>query len=70
LNEIVEFTKFDEPKLIEGLEKTLEEDGRKVSAKFAACFTYSLREGGEQEVEELLLIPAAEELEGVAKRCA
>ncbi len=70
LDEIVEFTKFDEPKLIESLEREFERNSREVSAKFATCFVEAFNEGGKQEVEELLLAPAAEEVEGVAKRCA
>lgn len=70
LDEIVEFTKFDEPVLIEGLERELENGAGKVSPKFAACFVEAFNEGGKSEVEELLLAPAAEEVEGVAKRCA
>lgn len=70
LDEIVEFTKFDEPTLIEGLEKELEKSSGEVSPKFAGCFVYSFREGTQTEVEELLLAPASEEVEGVAKRCA
>jgi hypothetical protein len=69
LDEIVEFTKFDEPKLIESLEREFEENSREVSTKFATCFVEAFNEGGQQEVEELLLAPAAEEVEGVAKRC-
>lgn len=70
LDEIVEFTKFDEPKLIEGLEREFAGNSNKVSAEFATCFTEAFDEGGEQEVEELLLSPASEEVEGVAKHCA
>jgi hypothetical protein len=70
LDEIVEFTKFDEPKLIEGLEREFEEQAGEVSAKFAHCFVERFNEGGKQEVEELLLAPAAGEVEGVAKLCA
>lgn len=70
LNEIVEFIKFDEPKLIERLEGELEEGSGKVSVKFAKCFVESLKDGGQQEVEELLLSPASEEIEGVAQHCA
>jgi len=70
LDEIVEFTKFDEQKLVEGLERELEENSNGVSAEFAACFTEAFSQGGEQEVEELLLSPASGEVEGVAKHCA
>jgi hypothetical protein len=70
LDEIVGFTGFDEPKLIENLERELERSSGEVSAKFATCFVESFDEGGKGEVEELLLTPAAEEVEGVAKRCA
>jgi hypothetical protein len=70
LDEIVEFTRFDEQKLIEGLERELEEHSNEVSAEFATCFTEAFNQGGGQEVEELLLSPASEEVEGVAKHCA
>jgi hypothetical protein len=66
LDEITEFSKFDESKLIEVLER--EHEGN--SPKFASCFIEAFNEGGEKEVEQLLLAPAAEEVEGVAKRCA
>jgi hypothetical protein len=70
LSEIVGFIKFDESKLIERLEGELEESSGKVSVKFASCFVESLKEGGQREVEELLLSPASEEVEGVARHCA
>jgi hypothetical protein len=69
LNEIVEFTRFDEAKLIEGLERGLESGSGKVSTKFATCFVEAFNQGGKREIEELLLTPASEEVEGVAKRC-
>lgn len=71
LDEIVEFIEFDEPKLMEGLEDEFKGNSSKVSTKkFAACFVEAFNEGGKQEVEELLLAPAAVEVEGVSKRCA
>jgi hypothetical protein len=70
LNEIVEFTRFDESRLIEGLEGGLESNSAKVSTKFATCFVEAFDQGGKREIEELLLTPASEEVEGVAKRCA
>jgi hypothetical protein len=70
LDEIVEFVKFDEQKLIEGLEGEFEEKSGKVSANFAHCFIEHFNEGGKGEVEELLLTPPAEEVEGVARICA
>lgn len=69
LDEIVEFTRFDEAKLIEGLERGLESNSGKVSTKFATCFVEAFNQGGKREVEELLLTPASEEVEGVAKNC-
>lgn len=70
LNEIVEFTKFDEQKLIKSLEREFEERLGEVSAKFAACFIEGFDQGGKGEVEELLLSLSNKEVEGVAKRCA
>jgi hypothetical protein len=70
LDEIAGFAGFDESKLIEGLEREFEEKSGELSAKFHACFIESFNEGGKQEVEELLLAPASEEVEGVAKHCA
>lgn len=65
LNEIVEFTRFDERKLIENF-------GRKFNAStgFASCFLEHFDEGGAQEVKELLLYPPNEEIEEVAGLCA
>lgn len=71
LSEIFErFIKFNEPKLIGVLEKEYEKSSGKVSAKFAHCFVESFKDGGRIEVEELLLTPAAEEVEEVARLCA
>ncbi len=70
LDEIVGFVKFDEQKLIESLEREFEENAGEVSANFAPCFIEHFNEGGEQEVEELLLAPGSGEVEGVARLCA
>lgn len=70
LDEIVEFIRFDEPKMLEGLERELEKSSGEVSPRFSSCFVEALKEGGQREVEELLLSPASGEIEGVAKRCA
>ena len=71
LDEIVEFSKFDEPQLIENLERELERNSGEVSTKFATCFVEAFSEGGRRaRSKNCYSLRPPKSVEGVAKRCA
>ena len=70
LNEVVEFTKFDQGKLVESLEASLSEASSEVDPKFASCVIEAFRQGSQSEVEELLIGSSPKALEEVFEACA
>lgn len=70
LNEVVEFTKFDQGKLVEGLEASLSEASSEVDPKFASCIIEAFKQGSQPEVEELLFGNSPKALEEVLEACA
>jgi hypothetical protein len=70
LNEVVEFTKFDQGKLVEGLEASLSEASSEVDPKFASCVIEAFKQGSQSEVEELLFGNSPKALEEVLEACA
>ena len=70
LNEVVEFTKFNQAKLVEVLEKGLEEPSSEVDPKFAGCVIDAFKQGSQAEVEDLLFGGSSGTLEEVFESCA
>jgi ABC-type glycerol-3-phosphate transport system substrate-binding protein len=70
LNEVVEFTKFDQGKLVEGLEASLSEASSEVDPKFASCVIEAFKQGSQSEVEELLFGNSPKALEEVFEACS
>lgn len=70
LNEVVEFTKFNQTKLVEVLEKGLTEPSSEVDPKFASCVIDAFKQGSQKEVEELLFGGSSGTLEEVFEACA
>jgi hypothetical protein len=70
LNEVVEFTKFDQGKLVEGLETSLSEAASEVSPKLGSCVIEAFKQGSQPEVEELLFGRSPKALEEVLEACS
>jgi hypothetical protein len=70
MNEVVEFTKFDQAKLVEGLETSLSEASSEVDPKFASCVIKAFKQGSQSEVEELLFGNSPKALEEVFEACS
>jgi hypothetical protein len=70
LNEVVGFTKFDQGKLVEGLEASLSEASSEVDPKFAGCVIEAFKQGSQSEVEELLFGNSPKALEEVFEACS
>ena len=70
LNEVVEFTKFNQAKLVEVLEEGLSEPSSEVDPKFASCVIDAFKQGSQAEVEELLFGGSSGTLEEVFEACA
>lgn len=70
LNEVVEFTKFNQAKLVEALEEGLSEPSSEVDPKFAGCVIGAFRNGSQAEVEDLLFGGSSGTLEEVFEACA
>lgn len=70
LNEVVEFTKFNQAKLVEVLEKGLAEPSSEANPKFAGCVIDAFKQGSQKEVEELLFGGASGTLEEVFEACS
>jgi ABC-type glycerol-3-phosphate transport system substrate-binding protein len=70
MNEVVEFTKFDQAKLVEGLEGSLEEAASEVNPKFASCVIEAFKQGSQSEVEDLLFGQSPQALEEVFESCS
>jgi hypothetical protein len=61
MDEAVEFTEFDQDKLVEGFEAALLKDPSEVNLGFANCVIDVFRQGSQSEVEELLFGGGLEE---------
>lgn len=70
LNEVVKFTKFDQGKLVEGLETSLSEASSEVDPKFAGCVIHAFKQGSQAEVEELVFGDSPKALEEVFEACS
>lgn len=70
LDEVVEFTKFNQAKLVEVLEEGLSEPGSEIDPKFAACVIDAFKQGSQAEVEDLLFGGSSGTLEKVFEACA
>lgn len=70
MNEVVEFTKFDQAKLVKGLEASLSEASSEVDPKFASCVIEAFKQDSQAEVEELLFGNSPKALEEVFEACS
>lgn len=70
LNEVVEFTKFNQAKLVEVLEEGLSEPSAEVDPKFASCVIDAFKQGSQTEVEDLLFGGSSGTLEETFEACA
>jgi hypothetical protein len=70
LDEVVEFTKFNQAKLIEVLEEGLAEPGSEVDPKFGGCIIEAFKQGSQAEVEELVFGKSPQALEEVFEACS
>ncbi len=69
LDEIAGFTKFDEAKVIETLEKGFAEPSSEVSKSLASCIVKSFEEAPQPEFEEALLSGSTKGFEEIAGGC-
>lgn len=70
MNEVLEFTDFDQAKLIEAFEAGLLEDPNEIERGFANCIIDSFEQGSQAEVEELMFGESPQALEEVFEACA
>ena len=70
LNEVVEFTKFNQAELVEVLEEGLSESSSEVNPKLAGCVIDAFKQGSQAEVENLLFGGSSGTLEEVFEACA
>jgi hypothetical protein len=70
MNEVVEFTDFDQAKLVGALEGQFEENSDEVDPKLAACFIEAFKQGSQEEVEELLFKGPDDALEELFEACS
>jgi hypothetical protein len=70
LDEVVEFTEFDQAKLVEVLEAGLSEPSSEVDPAFAGCVVDAFEQGSQAEVEDLLFGGSSGTLEEVFEACA
>ncbi|HEV7399511.1 MAG TPA: hypothetical protein VGN84_04510 [Solirubrobacterales bacterium] len=69
LNEIAGFSKFDQAKVIETLEKGFDEPSSEVSKSLASCIVKSFEEAPQAEFEDALLSTSSEGFEEIAGDC-
>jgi hypothetical protein len=69
LDEITGFTKFDQAKVIETLERELAKPSNEVGKSVAACIVKAFEEAPEDEFEEALLSPSTNGFEELAGAC-
>jgi hypothetical protein len=70
MNEVVEFTDFDQAALVEALEGQFEESSDEIDSKLAACFVDAFKQGSQEEVEELLFKGPVDALEELFETCS
>ncbi len=70
MNEVVEFTDFDQAKLVGALEGQFEESSEEIDPKLAACFVEAFKQGSQEEVEELLFKGPVDTLEELFETCS
>lgn len=70
MNEVVEFTDFDQAALVEALEGQFEESSDEIDSKLAACFVEAFKQGSKEEVEELLFKGPVDALEELFETCS
>jgi hypothetical protein len=70
MNEVVEFTDFDQDKLVGALEDQFAENSSEIDPKLAACFIEAFKQGSEEEVEELLFKGPVDALEELFETCS
>lgn len=69
LDEVTGFSKFDEAKVIETLEKGFAEPSSEVSKSLASCIVKSFEEAPQAEFEEALISGSTEGFEEIAGGC-
>jgi hypothetical protein len=70
MNEVVEFTDFDQGKLVGALEDQFSENSEEIDPKLAACFVEAFEQGSQEEVEELLFKGPVDALEELFETCS
>jgi len=70
MDEVVEFTDFDQAKLVAALEDQFAESSEEVDPKLAACFVEAFEQGSQEEVEELLFKGPVDALEELFEACS
>jgi hypothetical protein len=70
MNELVQFTKFNQAKLVESFERELAKASNEVSPKFAACFVEAFRQADQGEIEAMLLGGNEKAFEEIAGGCS
>lgn len=70
MDEVVEFTDFDQDKLVAALEEQFEENSDEIDAELAACFIEAFKQGSQEEVEELLFKGPLDALEELFETCS
>lgn len=70
LNEVVEFTQFNQAKLVGSLEESLSEASSEIDPEFAECVIKAFKQGSQKEVEDLLFGNSPQALEGVFETCS
>lgn len=69
MNEVVKFTHFDQAKLAEYLEGQFKEHSGEIPAQLAACFIGAVKNGSQEEVEELVFGGPSEEPGKIVESC-
>jgi hypothetical protein len=69
MNEVVEFTHFNQAKLVEYLEGQFKEHSSEIPTQLASCFIEAFKNGSQEEVEELVFGSGSKALEEVAEAC-
>jgi hypothetical protein len=70
LDEVVEFTKFNQAKLVENLEASLSEASAEVPRQLGACVVEAFKQSSQAEAEELLFGKTPAALEEVLEACS
>lgn len=70
LNEVSGFAKLDKVKLVESLEKSLEESSGELSEETGSCIVEGFEEATQPEIEKYVLSSSAEAIEELAQECS